>query len=89
MKQNTKEWIQYGSAIALIASSIARANVSFLITKDIGAGPLTYIGEALSTALGIFGIGVYFAGKVTEFKKEIRNFLVEEQNKQPDDNSTD
>ena len=55
----------------------------------IGGGPLTYIGEALSAALGIFGIGVYFAGKVTEFKKEIRNFLVEEQNRQPDDNSTD
>lgn len=33
MKQNTKEWIQYGSAIALITSSIALAFVSFLITQ--------------------------------------------------------
>ena len=89
MKQNTKEWIQYGSAIALIASSIALAFVSFLITQDIGGGPLTYIGEALSAALGIFGIGVYFPGKLTEFKKEIRNFLIEEQNIHQNENSTD
>ena len=89
MKQNTKEWVQYGSAIALIASSIALAFVSFLITQDIGGGRLTYIGEALSAALGIFGIGVYFAGKVTEFKKEIRNFLIEEQNIHQNENSTD
>ena len=51
MKQNTKDWIQHISAMLLIASAVAMAFVSFALTLDIGAGPLTYIGEALSAAL--------------------------------------
>lgn len=72
MKQNTKEWIQYLSAIALIASAITIAFTAFFITQDIGGGPLAYIGEALSGALIIFGFGVYVANQFREFKTEIR-----------------
>lgn len=72
MKQNTKEWMRYLSAIALIASAIAIAFVSFFLTMEIGGGTLTYIGEALSASLIIFGFGVYVADKVSEFKTEIR-----------------
>lgn len=72
MKQNTKEWMRYLSAIALIASAIAIAFLSFILTLEIGGGTLTYIGEALSAALIIFGFGVYVADKVSEFKTEIR-----------------
>ena len=53
MKENTKDWIHYTSAVALIISSIVMAFVSFFMTEDIGPGPLTYIGEALSAALGL------------------------------------
>lgn len=72
MTQNIKEWIQYGSAIALITSAITLAFVSFIVVQTIGAGVLTYIGEALASAMGIFGIGVYFANQLTNFKAEIR-----------------
>ena len=41
MKQNTKDWIQYSSAIALITSSIGLAVGSFIVIMDIGAGTLT------------------------------------------------
>lgn len=75
MKQNTKEWVQYMSAVALIASAITLAFVSFFLTEDIGAGPLTYIGEALSAALGIFGVAVYFVNQASQFKTEIRQQL--------------
>lgn len=75
MKQNTKDWLQHISAVALIASAITLAFVSFLTTKDIGAGPLTYIGEALSAALGLFGISIYVVNKVSDMKNEIRNEL--------------
>ncbi len=75
MKQNTKDWMQHLSAVALIASAITLAFVSFLTTKDIGAGPLTYIGEALSAALGLFGISIYVVNKVSDMKNEIRNEL--------------
>ena len=75
MKQNTKDWIQYISAIALIASAISMAFICLFLTLDIGAGPLTYIGEALSAALGLFGISVYLVNRFGQFKSEIRSEL--------------
>lgn len=75
MKQNTKDWMQHTSAMALIASAIAMGFLCFLTTQEIGTGPLTYIGEALSAALLLFGVTNYFANKVTEFKDEIRREL--------------
>lgn len=75
MKQNTKDWIQHVAASVLIASAIALAFVSFLMTHDIGAGPLTYIAEALSTALGLFGISIYVVNRVNGLENEIRSRL--------------
>ncbi len=75
MQQNTKDWVQYGSAIALITSSIVIAFVSFILTLDIGVGTLTYIGEALSGALAIFGISAYAVSAISKFKAEIRDEL--------------
>lgn len=81
MKNNTKEWIQYGTAIALIVSAITIAFVSFLITFKIGAGVLAYIGESFASAMGIFGIGIYFSNQLTNFKTEIRNEIKDTDNK--------
>jgi len=75
MKQNTKDWIQHMSAVALILSAIVMAFVSFLMTQDIGAGPLTYIGEALSAALGIFGVAAFLVNQMSQFRNEVRNTL--------------
>ena len=77
MKQNTKDWIQHISATVLILSAITLAFVSFLMTRDIGGGPLTYIAEALSTALCLFGISVYVVNRVTGMENEIRSLLTE------------
>ena len=87
MKQNTKDWVQYSSAMLLIASAVAMGFLSFLITEDIGAGPLTYIGEALSAALAIFGISVYVVNRVSDMQKEIREQL--NQMKKGNANETD
>lgn len=75
MKQNTKDWMQHASAMALVVSAITMAFLCFLMTEEIGPGPLTYIGEALSAALLLFGVTNYFSNKVTDFKKEIRQEL--------------
>jgi hypothetical protein len=72
MKQNTKDWIQYSSAVLLLVSAVVMAFTSFFLTMEIGVGPLTYIGEALTSALGLFGIGVYAVNKVKEIRREIR-----------------
>ena len=73
MKENTKDWIHYTSAVALIISSIVMAFVSFFMTEDIGPGPLTYIGEALSAALGLFGIGIYAVNKINSISRRMEN----------------
>lgn len=71
MKQNTKDWIQYGSAIALIASAIAVAVMSVTITMDIAGGTNTYIGIAVSCALAIFGITTFAITQIAQFKQQI------------------
>jgi len=71
MKQNTKDWIQYGSAIALIASAIGVGVASVIITMDVGAGALTYIAEALSAAMGIFGVAAYAVSKIREIEDHV------------------
>ncbi len=81
MKDNTKDWIHYTSAIALIASAITMGFLSFIMTEDIGPGPLTYIGEALSAALGLFGIGIYAVKKVNSISQQMDRRFEELQGK--------
>ncbi len=71
MKQNTKDWIRHSAAILLIASSVAMAFICLFITLDIGGGPLTYIGESLSAALALFGIGVFADGKLKDIRQDL------------------
>jgi flagellar biogenesis protein FliO len=49
------------------------AFVSFFMTEDIGPGPLTYIGESLSAALGLFGIGIYAVSKVNSISRRMES----------------
>ena len=78
MKQNTKDWIQYSSAIALILSAIVIVFVSFLTIERIAEGVNTYVGIAISGALAIFGVAAYFVNQVAQFKTEIRANLRQE-----------
>lgn len=72
MKQNTKDWIQYLSAIALIMSAIVLAFTAFLTINDVPGGVNTYIGIAVSGGLAIFGVAAYMVNQVTQFKTEVR-----------------
>ena len=77
MQTNTKEWIQYGSAIAMIVSGIVLAFLSFFINDDhdIADGVLWYIAQALIYAGGIFGVSIYFKTKLGEFESNARKEL--------------
>lgn len=68
MKQNTKDWIQYSTAIAMVVSAIAIAFLAFIVTATIASGVLIYIAQALCYAAGIFGVSVYFRTKLGEFE---------------------
>lgn len=75
MKQNTKDWIQYGSATALIASAITLAFTSFLMVADVTAGVNAYIGIALSGALAIFGVSAYMVSQVSDMRRQVEDEL--------------
>ena len=73
MRANTKDWIQYSTAIAMVASGIVLAFLSFFLTDDhnITDGVLWYVAQALTFAGGVFGISLYVKTKVGEVKSEI------------------
>lgn len=72
MKMHTKEVIQYSTAVTMIVSAIVLAFLSFILTLTVGAGVLTYVGEAFTGGLAIFGVATYLKNEVTEFKTEMR-----------------
>ena len=81
MKQNTKDWIQYSTAIAMVCSAIVIAFVALILTSTIASGVLIYIAQALVYAAGIFGVSLYFNTKLGEFetkaKTELKNAIDE------------
>lgn len=70
MKQNTKDWIQYGSAIAMLASAIVLAFVSFFCIQYIHSSVIAYVGEAIAFAAGVFGLALYTHNEIKrQFKR--------------------
>lgn len=75
MKANTKEWIQYGSACAMIISGIVLAFLSFFIKGDVTDGVLLYIAQALTFAGGVFGISLYFKTKLGVAENHVHEYI--------------
>lgn len=72
MKQNTKDWIQYSTAILMVVSAVVIAFLAFIITTNIASGVLIYIAQALCYAGGIFGVSIYFRTKLGEFESNTK-----------------
>lgn len=78
MQANTKEWIQYGSAIAMIASGMVLAFLSFFLNNyEISDSVLWYISQALIYAGGIFGVSIYFKTRLGEFEHRLKQDMEE------------
>ena len=74
MKSNTKDWIQYSTALMLAGSGVGLAFLSFFLNEyNIAEGVLFYIAQAFVFAGGIFGVSVYIRTKISEFKSEVVN----------------
>lgn len=69
MTQDTKDRIQYGSAIAMIASGIVLTFASFILLHLIHSSVLGFVGEAVGFAGGVFGLGVFAHTKGAELDK--------------------
>ena len=80
MKQNimtTKDWIQYGSAIAMILSGIILTFLSYFQYGDVQEGVLWYMAQALTYAGAIFGVSVYFRTKLGDFESRTKQELAD------------
>jgi Na+/melibiose symporter-like transporter len=91
MTTNSKEWIQYGSAIGMVVSGIILAFLSFFLNDyDIADGVLWYIAQALTYAGAIFGVSIYFKTKLGEFesrtKKDLEEYIDRKEERHEDDN---
>lgn len=72
MRQNTKDWIHYGSAIAFLGSAIVLAFVSFIVLQYIHNTVLVYVGEAASFAAAVYGIALVARHEIDKRVDEIR-----------------
>lgn len=72
MKQYTKDRIQYGSAVAMITSSIILAFASFALLHLIHSTVLAFVGEAVGFAAGVFGLGVFAHAKGAELDERFQ-----------------
>lgn len=76
MQRNTKEWIQYGSAIFLLASGVVMAFLSFFLNGgEVRDSVLWYVSQTLVYAGSIFGVGIYIQSKWGDVRNYIDNIL--------------
>lgn len=64
MKQNTKDWIQYLSAIAMLLSAIGLALWSFQTLNLVHSTVLGYVGEAIAFAAAVYGLALYAKNEI-------------------------
>lgn len=80
MQRNTKEWIQYGSAMALLASGALMAFLSFFFNDgEVKDSVLWYVSQTLVYAGSIFGVGFYIQSKWGDVKGYVNNLLKEKE----------
>lgn len=75
MQRNTKEWIQYGSAIVVLTSGIVLAYVSYFTSqmRDVTDNVLWYFAQTLMYAGSIFGVAIAIDAKFEYIKNKFFN----------------
>ena len=75
MQRNTKEWIQYGSAIGVLTSGIVLAYVSYFTSqmRDVTDNVLWYFAQTLMYAGSIFGVAIAIDAKFENIKNKFFN----------------
>ncbi len=86
MQRNTKEWIQYGSAIALLLSGVAMAFLGFFLNGgDLKDSVLWYVSQTLVYAGSIFGVGIYIQSKWGDVKGYVDKIVNEKKENSDED----
>lgn len=82
MTPDTKEKIQYSTAVMMIVSAVALAFICFFLNHyKIADSVLWYIAQALVYAASIFGISLAINTKMGQVKNDVRQYVDNELNK--------
>ncbi len=76
MKANTKEWIQYGSAVVMIMSGVVLTFLCFFLNHyEVKDSVLWYVAQCLVYSGGIYGVAMFIHTKFGEVKNYIDDAL--------------
>ncbi len=75
MQKNTKEWIQYGSAVVVLIFAIVLVYISYFTSKtqDVTDNVLWYFAQSLMYAGSIFGVAIAIDAKFENIKSKFLN----------------
>ena len=75
MQKNTKEWIQYGSAVVVLIFAIVLVYISYFTSKtqDVTDNVLWYFAQSLMYAGSIFGVAIAIDAKCENIKNKFIN----------------
>ena len=75
MQKNTKEWIQYGSAVVVLIFAIVLVYISYFTpkTQDVTDNVLWYFAQSLMYAGSIFGVAIAIDAKFENIKNKFLN----------------
>lgn len=75
MQKNTKEWIQYGSAVVVLIFAIVLVYISYFTSKtqDVTDNVLWYFAQSLMYAGSIFGVAIAIDAKFEKIKNKFLN----------------
>lgn len=73
--KNTKEWIQYGSAVVVLIFAIVLVYISYFTSKtqDVTDNVLWYFAQSLMYAGSIFGVAIAIDAKFENIKNKFLN----------------
>lgn len=76
MQKNTKEWIQYGSAVVSLLLAIILVYISYFTSqsRDVTDNVLWYFAQTLMYAGSIFGVGIAIDAKFADLKDKFLNY---------------
>ncbi len=78
MKDNTKEGLQYTTAILGFLSGIFLCVCSFFLNNyEITGSVLGYMGEMIAFCSAVFGLNLYMKGKWAEVRTETKEYVDE------------
>ena len=80
VQKNTKEWIQYGSALGMLASGVCLVFLCFFFNNyDLKDSVLWYVGQCLVYAGSVFGIKAYINSKYGDIKTFVEKEIKKEE----------